>query len=1236
MKIKTLNILISNYLDDKDNNPASGIQTLRWIDGTLSTDMIKYDKIEVGLGDNSSVSMSLYRVEYDKQIYKPGKIVLTLSLIGNIDFDRLPAVLRETFSETVVNLYGNTGTTQKGDDVTLATNYYIHSISEKRTKVPKPQGAGLYKDVYVGYNTEKQLELVCYSPDNKLAVNKYCMTYTQKRFAKDVLKVELDTAGKGIFSKKGITFNKQVLCNTFWEKGENSDDQELIQPYLVQYNESFYDFITRVASRCGEFLYYEDGKLNYGLPQNTVAKSKVKSFKNIVLFGHPEIDINFDEEGISTKKLTSYAYDYSSNTERKDGDFMYNSQITSDDYLRETTMKDKTSFSDIISTWEAVSCFGAGFSAESVEGFLSNMLDDVATNFGRSFIAYQIASSDFEKGYVKKNNCMATTGLDYSKNLSNSLYHKIQKGSEKATKGRICVDTESYLQDFKLGDAVKASDNLGESAYVVTRMHGVLCNEIKQEFGRIGGDDEMGLKFKPYSVVNHYVEAVPVTDSEFYPPECGVSPIRKAEPQVGVVTANDDPLRLGRVRIDFAWQHNVENETVHESNMNAKSIGNTYSSPWLRVAVPFTGNSNLGGMNMTLDKGEHVMLNFIGGNIECPYVEGALFTKGNNPNVGWVDLRSLFFGPKYTPRVIASSSGHSISFLDGKNSSAFTASLCPPVGQLWNLAKGAVKLYEKSHNIDSKDAYDFKGDCPELFGGIVLRDALGIYEIATSTHGRSISINSPVGKVDINAFTGITISAPNGDVKIVGKNVSIEAGNNVSIVSGKNIRDKKFDFVSEASKQASSLAGSILKKIAVGASLDYLGVFDPTKLADVSFMRSCWEVIMRPVEGSLKLNSKRNVMMTAGKGNVTVPASSLSHATIMSKSKSGLNKLSDLGEENARKYEPVKDGFVALKEIIDTVFSSYRTSVERIRRKIKEVQKLTVNLPTVYKQGVVKDNKFTILDSLLREGKLADYSRIYDLIDEEELYILRQTNRNEANRAGIAWRIYNEIKTMYNASNIPNISDSFMDHYSLLPADWRKVLAYFTPKACYDELLKTIAFREETIEMSKVIQKQLFRDVCYKILTECEDLTNLYLGNVKDESGNEIPANLIITSDDAWKFMVNAIVDKKPTTPDGKAMSSFKAFTSNITPLLTAGVVGYDPDKGVSFFDSIQKLINYNGVSGPRSAWDVGNNGSILLSNSSGTTYELSSKGNSWQEHSNCTYLSVIDFLKSATIDHEQ
>ena len=56
-----------------------------------------------------------------------------------------------------------------------------------------------------------------------------------------------------------------------------------------------------------------------------------------------------------------------------------------------------------------------------------------------------------------------------------------------------------------------------------------------------------------------------------------------------------------------------------------------------------------------------------------------------------------------------------------------------------------------------------------------------------STHDRYINVKSPFGTVNVSAFTGINIDAPNGDINIRGKNVNIQAGNNLTMTSGTNI-----------------------------------------------------------------------------------------------------------------------------------------------------------------------------------------------------------------------------------------------------------------------------------------------------------------------------------------------------------------------------------------------------------------------------------------------------------------
>ena len=145
-------------------------------------------------------------------------------------------------------------------------------------------------------------------------------------------------------------------------------------------------------------------------------------------------------------------------------------------------------------------------------------------------------------------------------------------------------------------------------------------------------------------------------------------------------------------------------------------------------------------------------------------------------------------------------------------------------------------------------------------GGIEFTDEHGLYSISMSSDKRAISIDSPLGKVDINAFTGITISAPNGNVRIEGKNIDIVAGNNLSISSGNNIashfwhmKDKKWK---EGWKDfGKTMVTDVLSKIEV---------------IDMNLIRTAFETIVRPCGGTMLIKSNRYLCFEAGKGEAQI------------------------------------------------------------------------------------------------------------------------------------------------------------------------------------------------------------------------------------------------------------------------------------------------------------------------------------------------------------------------------
>ena len=89
---------------------------------------------------------------------------------------------------------------------------------------------------------------------------------------------------------------------------------EHIFPYLVQYNESFYDMLARTTNRWGEFLYYENGTLNVGYNDTAapiaIDKKHVQDIsycdlnaKYLTLATDGKYDYEADNSGLTGKPL---------------------------------------------------------------------------------------------------------------------------------------------------------------------------------------------------------------------------------------------------------------------------------------------------------------------------------------------------------------------------------------------------------------------------------------------------------------------------------------------------------------------------------------------------------------------------------------------------------------------------------------------------------------------------------------------------------------------------------------------------------------------------------------------------------------------------------------------------------------------------------------------------------------------------------------------------------------------
>ena len=85
------------------------------------------------------------------------------------------------------------------------------------------------------------------------------------------------------------------------------------------------------------------------------------------------------------------------------------------------------------------------------------------------------------------------------------------------------------------------------------------------------------------------------------------------------MTDNEDPMDLGRIRVQFDWQAQLDENMV---------------TPWLRIAQPYAGSGK--GFSFIPEIGEEVMIDFEGGNAERPYVKGTLYNGMDDPDPAWV------------------------------------------------------------------------------------------------------------------------------------------------------------------------------------------------------------------------------------------------------------------------------------------------------------------------------------------------------------------------------------------------------------------------------------------------------------------------------------------------------------------------------------------------------------------------------------------------------------------------
>jgi len=251
-------------------------------------------------------------------------------------------------------------------------------------------------------------------------------------------------------------------------------------------------------------------------------------------------------------------------------------------------------------------------------------------------------SYDYTKNnqFSKSSNAYKPATLDvYGKkalNVANSNFpggHKIPTmydiREERHLKERIEINKTSILGDTSTfsGQSTNPSLTIGTnlSVYANNKVDGAFKKTFINRFRVIG--------------VQHHVNQNKDYQNSFeaLPFECTLPPVNsnvfkpEAEKHIAIVKENNDPDKLGRVRVQFNWQN-----------------GNDLT-PWIRVSTAHASGDR--GIYFTPEIGDEVMVDFEQANPNQPYVCDTLYHGKTKPE--WAD-------PDNNLKAIKTRSGHTI------------------------------------------------------------------------------------------------------------------------------------------------------------------------------------------------------------------------------------------------------------------------------------------------------------------------------------------------------------------------------------------------------------------------------------------------------------------------------------------------------------------------------------------------------------------------------------------------
>ena len=802
-----------NATDPEERNDISISIGDNLVEGTISKEIpaTKLPWMPVGK-KKVDVNLSVDAFNFEQKMYAPDELTVKIFIDPTRVADEKERKeffsmekLTQMFANRKVELSFSNQVDGNEQSYTVGKDYYVHEV----TPCKQPD------KVYV--------QLKIYSPDKLLTLSQYCRSFTAKKLGGDILKSELPNY------KLPYQKDENVKYDTTQMKHLLKGQQEHIIPYLVQYNESFYDLLARTTNRSGEFMYYYDGKLRIGYDgDESKAVEITDGFKSITYHNTTLAQPKQENEG-PVNLEAPYDNNVLNSTVQKDGAAkvvntiknMADLETGADRYWLQKVGQVLTNNKPLMNFMfdTAVDDLLAWAQADSLASQYNDKHNDDYFKKKKEYIS--LLDEQYDKGKKTLNQFSEADPIFTAKD-----YAGVLAGELLAERNTIYIDYDTFAPALHVGQLIKVDDKL----YIVSEM--TVKSDIVNSY--IVKND-MSVVAVPSKRLVFQVKAIGMNeDKKFYPMMIPAGHVRQSGPQVAVVVDADDPTKKNRVRIKYPWQLSSVNssyEKIVASNLKPEDVID--ASPWLIYAAS-SGPAGAGvhGRHYLAEK---VLVNYVNNNIERPYVVGAVSTA--TPGV-----------LKTSAAVLQSPNGQYLKVVDGtgKGATAFMANFSPGL----SLASGFFDYPDIFGDNEISKAFE---------GGVELGDKYGIWKISGSTDKRAINISSPWGNVKVSAFTGITLDAPNGNIKIRGKNVSIEAGNNLSLVSGTNIKNK---FVSGYGDDYPFSMTTFMYDVGVVVSKKLASMVE--SMFDLSLIRSVIEVYWRPQEGALSIQSNRYLKMGAG------------------------------------------------------------------------------------------------------------------------------------------------------------------------------------------------------------------------------------------------------------------------------------------------------------------------------------------------------------------------------------